>query len=305
MINSWLLDTKTEVSLYVIRSVHIMGMELVKDIEKQISKSILRTIFVAVFAVAIKVVQLVVFDDAATGLLKRSSISTVIGIIVILCICYVVFEYIMLTLKLKRLAGYVNITTQPLIGLSLVMVGICFLFQGITDILTGLTTSGGTFLMSIINVLTIVSAVDYGIQGFEIISEKRRQHFILNMVPVVWSIAVLMNVVMTCPTVVSMQSNAEKVICCSLLALFMYYTARWACGYEQNFMSHVGVFFRVSFSVLTIILVFPYCISYLFGAKDSMYNMPYIAMFGLAIYGFLVLLQYMALSLTKIQRKNR
>lgn len=281
-----------------------MSVELVKNVERQISNSILRTIFVSVFAIALKVVQLLAFSNSATGLLDVSLMSTVIGVAVFICMAYVAYEYIMLTLKVKRLAGYVNITTQPIIGLSLVMVGVCFLFQGISDILTGLTSKSSTFLVSIINILTIVSAVDYGIQGFEIIGQKRKTHFILNMVPVLWSIAVLMNVIITGPTVVSFQSNTAKVICCSIVALFMYYTARWACGYEKNFMSHVGVFFRISFSCLTFIFVLPYCLAYLFGVKDSMYNMPYIAMLGLAIYGLLVLLQYMALSLSKIQHRQ-
>ncbi len=160
-------------------------------------------------------------------------------------------------------------------------------------------------MYSIISILTIISAVAYGIQGLEIISERRKQRFLLNMVPVVWSITVLMNVMLTYPTTVSMQSNISKIVCCGLLMMFLYYTARWACGYEQSFMSAVGVFFRISFSMLTLMFVFPYCIVYLFGIKDSVQNMPYLAMLGLSIYGFVVLLQYMALSIHKIERKNK
>ncbi|MEG0693458.1 MAG: hypothetical protein RR444_10310 [Oscillospiraceae bacterium] len=280
-----------------------MSRNIVKDIEKQISNSILRTLFVSLFAIAIKIVQLSMFHNDRTGLLNQSPLSSFLGVVAVVCMLYVIVEYILLTLKVKRLAGYVNLTTQPLIGLSLVMVAVCFFFQGIMDILTSLTTGTSTALSSIINILTIVSAVDYAVQGLEIVWEKRKRHFILNMVPVVWSIAVLMNVMLTYPTTVSMQSNASKVLCCALLVMFMYYTARWACGYEHQFMSAIGVFFRISFFSLTVMFVLPYCIVYLFGIKDSSQNMPYLALLGLSLYGFVVLLQYMALSLTKIAKK--
>ncbi|MFZ2538700.1 MAG: hypothetical protein WAX04_07345 [Oscillospiraceae bacterium] len=282
-----------------------MSRDIVKDIEKQISNSILRTLFVSLFAIAMKVLQLVMFHNSKTGLLNLSFLSNLFGMMVVVCMLYVTVEYVLLTIKVKKIAGYVNLVTQPLIGLSLVMVGVCFLFQGIMGILTSLTTGTSTALSSIISILTIISAVAYGIQGLEIISEKRKRHFLLNMVPVVWSIAVLMNVMLTYPTTVSVQSNISKVICCGLLVMFLYYTARWACGYEQSFMSAVGVFFRISFSALTLMFVLPYCLVYLFGIKDSVQNMPYLALLGLSIYGFIVLLQYMALSLHKIEMRNK
>lgn len=283
-----------------------MSADTVKNIEKQINNSILRTLLAALFAIILKTLQLIFFHNDITGLLNQSFLSSLLGVAVVVCMLYVVGEYILLTLKMKREIGYVNPTsTQPLIGLALVLVGICFLFQGIVDILSSLTTSSGTMLTTIIGILTIVSAVDYAIQGLEIIWDKPKRHFVLHMVPVVWSIAVLMNVMVTYPLIVSMQSNVAKVLCSALLVMFMYYTARWACGYENHVMSTVGVFFRTAFPCLMLMFIFPYCIAFLFGVKDGGQNMPYLAMLGLSIYGFITLFQYLVLSISKLQKRHK
>ena len=282
-----------------------MNRNVIEDSERQISYCIFRSLFISLFAIVIKVLQLSIYHNAETGLLDHSAMSTALGVITVLCMVYVAIEYVFLTIRVKRLAGYVKLTTQPLIGLTLVLVAICFFFQGIMGILTELTSKTGTALTGVINLLTIISAVDYGIQGVEIVLGKKKSHFWLHMIPVIWSVAVLMNVVVTCPLTVSMQSTISKVVCCGLLVMFMYYTARWACGYENRSSSWTGFFFRVSFCSLGTIWVFPYCLVYLFGVKDDTQNMPYLAILGLTLYGFVVLLQYMVLMIHKVERQKK
>lgn len=273
------------------------------NVEKQISNLILRTVLVSLFSIVIKIVQISVYHDKVTGLIKTTPMSIFLQTIVVLCVLYIVFECLRVTFKVKKIVANVKVNTKPIIGLTTIMVGICFLFQGIMDTLTGFTTKNVKAMFLIVGVLGIATAIDFFIQGFSMVSGNFKSNFTLNIIPVLWGIAVLMNVLITYPVVVSIQPNISKVLCSCLLLLFLYFICKWNCGYEEKTNFLVSVFIKLSYFSLSIIFILPYCIVYLFGVRDDIINVPYIALLGLALYGFIILMQYMAVVLNKVQKR--
>ena len=275
-----------------------------KTAEKRISHTIVRTLIAFVAIIALKTFQIIHFYDAKTGLLNETIFKNVLTVLVYIIIGYVVVEYVLLVRWIRDNIGYVESKSTQIGGLVLIIVGFCFMIQGIMGLLPHLFASVIDLRSVLTDIFCLLSAVTYFIKGMSIVLGNKKQYMGINIVPVIWSMLVLLDVMLTYPIIISVQTGFSKALTAAFLTLFMYYDFRCNCGYEKEFKSWASVFVRISFGFIMGAWNLPYCIAYLFKVRDDTINMPYIALLGLLLYGFIILMQYMSQAVIKVEKRD-
>lgn len=291
---------------------------------KSIKKNFLVTIVVALIGTLFKTTQIIVFFNRNTGLINNTVISNIFNFIVLICFLFIVARLFLLSIKILPTTEHFNIGTPRFVGYILFFTTLLFVLQGVIDLSShimdyyDISTKIQYLNLSpdekklmlfpliysiVIDVFCLLSALSFYVLAMEYVRQDEKKHLFLYLIPVIWSTLVLINIIISVPNVVSYQTTYEKSTLMTFAILFLYYISYWACGYESKKKTAFSVFFRVSFSIVTSMFVIPYLIAFIFRIKDSIVNIPYLALFGLLVYGFIVMLQFLAGSCSYINKK--
>jgi len=249
-----------------------------------------------VLLAAAKTIELLLFYDASTGMLDPSGgMPLVLGIGTVLVLISGV-----LTASLLRRSGTFCTSGQPITtGVGIFLSGVCFLGQTACDLLSVLGDStliiGGpkadiTYLQIAVSVFSLLTGGVMIAIAYRMIATGKRPYPVLALVPTLWCILFMMNLLYSYENLVSMQDNAEKTAAGVLALLFCYYFGR-ELGSGGDKPSLVELLSRTLFPGIGFLLTVPYCVAWVCGVRDRASNMPYLALAGLAVLAGISLVQ--------------
>lgn len=292
---------------------------------RTITVSNIISLILMIFAIAAKLIQLSGSYNSTSGLIDRSTITTIASIVFIICIALLVLISIRTAIEIVPTTRQYKLGTPAFVGYVLFAAALLFVIQGTVDLTGHITayidysnafdefllqqqhiTPFVTFYFPMaIDVMCLISAVSFFILGMEYVRRDSKKHLILYLIPVFWGIGVVVNIMMGVLETVSIQRDSSKILLCVLMVGYLYYLSFWACGYEPNKKTLFSMCVRLVFPFYAFAVSAPHIITMLRGIKDSNVNVPYFSICGLALYGFVVIIQFWAASVHVMNKKAR
>lgn len=291
-----------------------------------IQRGYLVTVIVAIIGVLFKTMQLVMFFDKKTGMIANQPFANIFHWISVACMIVVVLITLNLSTYIVPTTRFFELGTPRIAGYILFCTTILFILQGMID-LSGhimdyldlntriaegnLNDATKTSLLipnifsMVVDVFCLLSALSFYVLAMEYVREDDKKHLVLYLIPVIWSALVLVNVIIAAPSVVSIQSNGTKAILSILVIAFLYFVSLWACGYEPRQKTFFSLFVRMAFPTVSMVMVIPYLISFLFGVRDNVMNVPFLSILGLSLYGVVVMLQFLSGCCFQLDKRKR
>lgn len=281
---------------------------------------------IAFVGICLRAIQLILLYDKSTGLIKLGTTAIALEMGVISCVVITIVIMIMVAIQIAPLTKYYELGTPTLAGYVLFVTTLLFLLQGMFgaadhyffmqdylfeiknmdyDNMEKMRLLMPHYLALATDVFCILSAFSFYVLAMEYVREDEKKHLALYLVPVVWSTLVMISAIISVGSVVSIQSSWEKVVVTGFVMLFLYYTSYWACGYERRPKTTLAVFMRIVFPITSVIMVVPYLIAKLFRVKDVFVDIPYLAYLGLALYGVVVMIQFLGGASFILEKKGK
>lgn len=270
---------------------------------------------VPILMAGMKTLQLILCYDKTSGLLAQSTTATAFSVLLWICAAGVAAAGIWMGVTINGLSVPFRTGRPMLLGIGLFVVGICFLGQSVADLLAfleiaekllqpGSTGTGEAGFLAYlhdtwgigpiqiaVSVIGFITAIAFIVMAYSVVATGRRPHLIVGLIPVIWCVVYMFNLMYTYENLVSMQTNGVKTGVAILTVLFLYYMARNLWDLDGKREAPLGVFARILFPGFAFAEAMPYCVVYLMGIRDRVGNMPYLALTGLALYGGVGLIQ--------------
>lgn len=249
-----------------------------------------RTLIATAVGVILKTWQLVVcYNPSGNGLLKNTAEGKWLSLGVVLMLLWIAAEYLLFSLSQRKHALSAPVTGK-LTSLAWIGVGLVMGAEGLLRLLSGFQGRKPDVIFLIASGLEIVSALVFLTEG--LFSKKEGTFASLALiVPVLWSVLVLVQVTLRYPTVVAMQLPASKVILCCVAVLFLLYQVRFLCGGGSEDGMLASLFFRFASPCLLLTFSLPYGVAWLSGIRDKVQDVPYFAFIALGVYGLFALIE--------------
>lgn len=238
-------------------------------------------------ALFLKLMQLALYFDSESGLLRPDLGASLLqwGVYLTFAIAVGFSFWTALAIRESR-----KLELKPSIGagISIFVAGICCLAQSVVNLL------GGNFqqLNKKLDILAIVStafcfltAVFLIVIAYRVIGTGKKPSILFFIVPILWSLILIVQLLMSYPSSVSLQADAERTICAGLALWFLLDMSRRFSS-EPPVNSPIRIFLLILAPVVLFSCSLPYAIMWLFGIRDAREAMPYLALFGISIIGF-------------------
>lgn len=267
-----------------------------------------------VLLAAVKTFELLFYYDSATGMLGGGGGAAVFRWILGIGTAVTVAAGIWVSVEINRAAGSYRLGRPLVLGIGLFVAGVFFLGQSVSDLLVVLSDHrlkiGGlqadiSYLQVAVSAFGLVTGVVIIGLAYMLIATGRRPNALFSMVPAVWCVLFMLNLLYSYENLVSMQDNAVKTVCGVLALLFLYYFGRSFSGLDDGIEAGPGVFARVLFPGIGFLTTAPYCIAWLCGVRDRAGNMPYLALAGLSVLAAISLMQLCVGAILGLRRMEK
>lgn len=257
--------------------------------KKRVTGVLARTLIATAVGVLLKTWQLVVcYNPSGNGLLKNTAEGKWLSLGVVLMLLWIAAEYLLFSLSQRKHALSAPVTGK-LTSFAWIGVGLVMGAEGLLRLLSGFQSRKPDVIFLIASGFEIISALVFLTEGFFPKKEGVVASLAL-IVPVLWSVLVLVQVTLRYPTVVAMQLPASKVILCAIAVLFLLYQVRFLCGGESE-AAFSSLFFRFASPCLLLTFSLPYGVAWLSGIRDKVQDVPYFAFVALGVYGLFALIE--------------
>lgn len=276
-----------------------------------------------IWLLACRLIQLIGYYDPRTGIWQSGLFCTILNVLtwlgaaIALWFCWRMAGAV-------RNAGELSMHPVPINGIGMLIAGGCFLVDGISGTVRGLTSEGYSrvvqgfmrpvevggverlqpnYLWIALVLLTFGSGIVLLCSGIRILTRRGGSSALQFAVLVLWGCALLVHQLMTYPDAVAMQSDNRKTI---IAALVLAYALDLAEQYTADGApdTMLRLLLRLCFPVAALAGSLPYLAAGLFGIRDAAAT-PYLSLVGLGICAGISALQIAISAVSALSRRRR
>lgn len=260
---------------------------------------------VAVLVTACMTARVLLFSNPQTGLQEQNSTSWTLLAVAILLVVYLVIDSVISSCRILKVENATKTQSAEVLrefnptrcdAIAFLVGGVFFLAQFVLDFLHALDSEIAhslqisSFLIWACCCFSLFSAISFGIQGFTVLKSGKAAGLLASAPPVIWGIFALLHLVMMYPMAVSVQLDYEKVLLCLLALLFLFYLMGESTGFIEKRQRRISGIVRMIFPAIGVAFSAPYLIAQLFGIRDRVTTVSFVAVLGIGIMGFILLL---------------
>lgn len=247
---------------------------------------IMLLVVVSIGLTGVKLVQLILFADLSTGLLRRDPLSDLLGGVVAggVILLLILGALILRSFGKNPSAAFGGFRMS---GVVLFLMAVCFIGQFLMDYTAGFDTeSSGAALTIVHALLGLASGIGFLFSAFRRRPGKPRPGIAVSVLAVLWNVALVICLLYVSPEMVSLQSSMLKVLGALLTLLYLYGILRETVETQGGWGIWIYRYVQIVVPGVLLVLTLPYLLAGLFGIGDSVSSMPYLALLGVSIGAF-------------------